>query len=583
MLENLKKHTTTLVIALIIFASSWALLNSDFFRFHDFTQGARIIEMTNALKDGHFPVIWSSNLGYGYGMPLFEFYAPLPYYVGALFYMIGFSLVNSVKLIMLVTSIVTAIAAYLLGKKLFGTTGGWLTSAAITLAPYRAVNLFVRGAISEAWGIMFLPFILLGIIKVIKNEKNGWVLLTGSILALLLSHNLTALVFLPLSIIFGAGYLILEASSNKKVKEKFFLIVLQLAGLYALAVLLSSFYTIPALLEKDFTRLEATILSDYFDYKLHFVGFKQFIQENWGYGGSTYGPMDGISFYLGWGQILGLILSVYLLFKENFVNFLNKLSSSFNKNTIIYFLLMALFGVSILMATNKTVFIWELIPALSFLQFPWRYLSSTIIFLGLIVGSLTLLFPAKPYKYGYSAILLFLMIVLNASFFRPENFTSDLGEYYYSDVNKLRTQMSKTLPDYIPAQIEQKEIEPVALDGQVLYCQVLENCEKDANGQDSFKILENKVQKKLVKINFTTSQAVTFSIANFPGWTANIDEKKVEILESEQGFIKVDVPEGEHLVALSLKNTNVRNMSNLLSIFGLVIFLGMFFWYHKKK
>ena len=87
-----------------------------------------------------------------YGMPLFEFYAPLPYYVGSFFYLLGFSHINSVKAIILITSIFTAIGAYLLGRKLFGTTGGLLVSAAVTLAPYRAVNLFVRGAISEAMG-----------------------------------------------------------------------------------------------------------------------------------------------------------------------------------------------------------------------------------------------------------------------------------------------------------------------------------------------------------------------------------------------------------------------------------------------
>jgi len=577
MFAKLQKYSSILVILVIVLASSWSLFSKDFFIFHDFTQGARIVEMTQAIQDGHLPPIWSSNLGYGYGMPLFEFYAPLPYYLGSLSYMLGISLIGSVKLLMFISTLFTAIGAYLLGKKLFGNTGGLLVSAALTMAPYRAVNLFVRGAISEAWGIMALPFILLGIIKTIKNEKNGWLLLTVSILVLLLSHNLTALVFLPLSVVFGAGYLFLEASNNKKVKRQFLLIVLKLASFYALAVLLSSYYTIPALLEKDFTRLESTILAEYFDYRLHFVGLKQFLQQNWGYGGSTYGPEDGISFYLGLGQILGLFLSGYLLVKKLIKNFVNKVKPSFDKNNLFYLLLVFLFSVSLFMTTNKSLLIWEYIPTLSFLQFPWRYLSATAIFLSLVVGSLTLLFPVKPFKYGYSAILIFILVVMNAGYFRPQEFTSNLDDHYYSDVNKLRYQMSNTLPDYIPIQIKEKTIEPVSLEGDVLFCQVLDDC------TGNFSVITNKVHKKVIKTGFTTNRDVIFTVSDFPGWTTKIDSKIVETLRSDQGFIKVIVPAGEHVVEVKLENTDIRRIANLLSSFGLLILSTTFFWYYKRN
>jgi len=577
MFAKLQKYSSILVILVIVLASSWSLFSKDFFIFHDFTQGARIVEMTQAIQDGHLPPIWSSNLGYGYGMPLFEFYAPLPYFLGSLSYMLGISLIGSVKLLMFISTLFTAIGAYLLGKKLFGNTGGLLVSAALTMAPYRAVNLFVRGAISEAWGIMALPFILLGIIKTIKNEKNGWLLLTVSILVLLLSHNLTALVFLPLSVVFGAGYLFLEASNNKKVKRQFLLIVLKLASFYALAVLLSSYYTIPALLEKDFTRLESTILAEYFDYRLHFVGLKQFLQQNWGYGGSTYGPEDGISFYLGLGQILGLFLSGYLLVKKLIKNFVNKVKPSFDKNNLFYLLLVFLFSVSLFMTTNKSLLIWEYIPTLSFLQFPWRYLSATAIFLSLVVGSLTLLFPVKPFKYGYSAILIFILVVMNAGYFRPQEFTSNLDDHYYSDVNKLRYQMSNTLPDYIPIQIKEKTIEPVSLEGDVLFCQVLDDC------TGNFSVITNKVHKKVIKTGFTTNRDVIFTVSDFPGWTTKIDSKIVETLRSDQGFIKVIVPAGEHVVEVKLENTDIRKIANLLSSFGLLILSTTFFWYYKRN
>lgn len=589
MYSKVRKQLSFIVLVLVIFACSWALLRPDFFRFHDFTQGARIVEMSNALKDGHFPVIWSTNLGYGYGMPLFEFYAPLPYYVGSIFYLLGVSLIGSVKLLIFITSFFTAIGGYLLGRKLFGTMGGLVTSAAITLAPYRAVNLFVRGAISEAWGILFLPFILLGIIKVVKNEKHAWILLVGSIFGLLTSHNLTALIFLPLSVIFGFGYIVLQLQSNIKIKKNFKSIVLKLAGFYFFAVVLSSFYTLPALMEKNYTRLESAIVAEYFDYKLHFVGIKQFFIENWGYGGSTYGPMDGISFYLGFGQLIGLFFSGYIVLRTILKAIAKREKTKFDQNIILYSLILTLFGISLLMATNKSLLIWNTISALEYLQFPWRYLSASIIFLGLSIGALVTLLPNKIFKIGYGVVIIVILLVGNSKYFAPENFTSNLGEYYYSDSNKLRAQMSDTLPDYIPIQIKQEIIRPVAKVGQVLYCQVLENCEETLSG--SFEIIVNKVHTKTIKTHFEIEETLIFSISDFPGWSAYMSGRgenareihPVVVTQSELGFVQVLVPTGEITVVLKFEPTPIRKIANSISIFGLVILLGTFFWYHKRN
>lgn len=576
-----------LLIVCIIGASSWALFRPEFFRFHDFTQGARIVEMTHALKAGHIPPIWSSNLGFGYGMPLFEFYAPLPYYLGSLLYMFGFSLIDSIKLIMLISSVVTAVGAYFLGKKLFGSFGGIVTSAAITLAPYRAVNLFVRGAISEAWGILFLPLILLGIIKTIKNERFGWVLLLFSITGLLLSHNLTALVFLPFSVIFGAGYLFLELKKSKHSHKRALYKILQLMSMYLIALLLSAYYTIPALLEKDFTLLESIILAEYFNYRLHFVGLRQFLTENWGYGGSTYGIYDGISFYLGFGQLFGLLFSGLVVLRSIKSAFQKGFSFRLIKidyNTALYLLFLLLFGVSLLMSTARFQFVWEFFPPLEFLQFPWRYLSATIVFLGLVVGSLSLILPNRLFKVGYGSVIIILIISMNSNYFRPEELTSDLGEYYYSDTNKLRTTMSITLPDYIPVQIGTKVIKPVALEGQVLYCQVIGDCFVNPE------IIFNSVNKKIVAVSMANSSELSdiqvpiiFALADFPGWSATVDGKTVAVTQSPEGFVQVMVTPGTHVITLELKSTKVRKTASWSTLLGIGLFVILFFWYYKRK
>src|SRR3990170_5209576 len=96
---NIKFRTVApliLVVALSI-VTIQPLISNGFFPMHDDTQPARLYEMAQALADGQFPVRWVRDLGYGYGYPLFNFYAPLPYYIGAFLYLIGVELIISTK------------------------------------------------------------------------------------------------------------------------------------------------------------------------------------------------------------------------------------------------------------------------------------------------------------------------------------------------------------------------------------------------------------------------------------------------------------------------------------------------------
>src|SRR3989338_10214440 len=96
------RRTSNIWLLIITIILSWFAIRpltiAGFFPVHDDTQPARIYEMAKALKFGQFPVRWVPDLGYGYGYPLFNFYAPLPYYFGAAFYLFGFNVLSATKL-----------------------------------------------------------------------------------------------------------------------------------------------------------------------------------------------------------------------------------------------------------------------------------------------------------------------------------------------------------------------------------------------------------------------------------------------------------------------------------------------------
>ena len=75
-------------------------LRSGFFPIHDDTQVARVYEMAKGLSDTMLPVRWSTDLGYGFGYPIFNFYDPLPYYIGGIIEIVGFNALLATKIMM---------------------------------------------------------------------------------------------------------------------------------------------------------------------------------------------------------------------------------------------------------------------------------------------------------------------------------------------------------------------------------------------------------------------------------------------------------------------------------------------------
>ncbi len=578
----LKKILIWLFGIVAVLAVSLPLFHGTFFRTHDYVHAARIIEIVRGLQDGSFPVRWSANFGYGFGMPLFEFYAPLPYYTGALFYLLGLDVVTAIKLLFFLCSLLTFVGMYKLASRLFGKAGGILSAVALTLAPYRAVNLYVRGALSEAWGIMALPWVLLGVVQVIKKEKRGWLNLLFGLLVLFLSHNITTLIFIPLSIVFGAGYFAMQLfkSQTKKVPLlKKLTPILVLGTIYALGIGLAAFYIFPALSENSYTRVDQ-IFRGYFSYNNHFLYIRQFFVPNWGYGGSVWGPDDGLSFFLGYGQLLGLGL-VLIWFGKSLLQKIRamilkrkgiELLSEQSGPVFLPLLTLGLMLAAMFMTLLKSKPIWDALPFMVTIQFPWRWLSAVILFLALLVGMATLYIKQRFLRYLYVFILSTVIIIGNYSYFRPVGYLQNNNEFYYTDANTIRTNMSSILPDYIPKQMPE-DFAPVPV-GQVFL--VPPNDAKVS-------VITDKVQIKKVDVVATQDTQLDFAIADYPGWTTFIDNHQVEKIVGKTGTITVAIPKGSHQVTVELLDTPIRQISDQVSLVCVILLLILLFALRMKQ
>ena len=209
---------------------------------------ARIANFYQSLTEGNIIPRWAGNLNWGYGHPILMFLYPLPSYVASLFHFIGFSFVDSTKLVFAVAYIASIFAMYLWSKSQWGERAGFAAALLYGFAPYRFVDLYVRGAIGEHVAFIFPPLILWA------TDRKRWLIGTLAVAGLLLSHNAVSLMFAPVIILYILYH-----------RRSFLPIVLGL--------LISAFFWIPALYEGRYT-LRDIVTNE--DFAGRFVHFSQF-------------------------------------------------------------------------------------------------------------------------------------------------------------------------------------------------------------------------------------------------------------------------------------------------------------------
>src|SRR3990167_8744224 len=298
-----------LVVILLGLLAGKGLFREGYFNMHDDLQMMRQLEMEKCFLDLQIPCRWVPDMGYGFGFPLFNFYPPLPYLIGEIFRLVGFSFIDTAKFTFALSFVVSGITMYLLAKEFFGKAGGVVSSIFYVWAPYHSVDVYVRGAMNEAWALAFFPLIFLFSYKLIKTGK-GIIPLAFAYTGLLMSHNLMVMIFTPL---FGLWCLIFILRENK------WKIISRLLASGVLALGLAAFFTIPAVVEQKLVRVD-TLIVGYYEYIAHFASLNQLLFSRfWGYGPSIWGDNDGMPFPAGhihWiVSIVVGVASVYFLFK----------------------------------------------------------------------------------------------------------------------------------------------------------------------------------------------------------------------------------------------------------------------------
>lgn len=472
----------------------------------------RLSAFHSTLASGQFPVRFVERLNNNYGYPVSNFLYPLPFYLAEIPYMIFQNFTLSIKVVFIASTIFSTIFMYWALALRFSSAASLIGAVVYLLFPYRLINLYSRGSLGEVVALSILPIILGSIIKISEGKNAYHPILAICVFSLITAHNVIAALFVPITLLF----VYIFAKNEYKIT------------LFSVAqgVALASFFWIPALLDLKYVRLSQIDISKPSEYLASIF----MILSPWS---NELSPTRAYAFT----GILPIFLIAYVIYLKRH----KKLNLMVKASIIII-----IFNV-ILMSEFSRI-IWNYLPFISVIQFPWRLTSIVMFFSSLLATYIVHETKGVAVKFTIIALL----IISALPFLTPKQYVHREDSYYYTNED------TTTVKDeYLPLWVGEK---PAG--------RALSKFQPDETLTITDEIIKGSTYSANVSTNSNTN--LTINTIYFPGHQAFVDDKQVTIKPSARhGLITVELPEGIHKVIIKYGKTRVHLLSELLSIAAL--------------
>lgn len=520
---NLKKLIPIFIVMCFAVFAALPLFRPGFLPTHDGEYHLiRFHEFETMLKNGYWFPRWAPGLNSGYGVPLFNFHYPLPDYLGVLFHSLGFSLADSFKLVLATGYLSAVIFCFVWLSNKFSKSVAAAAAIVFAYVPYWFVELYVRGEVGEVLALAWFMLIFVGV------EKKWFVVVALAYAALVLSHNILALMFTPVLL----GYIFLT-------RPKY------LSAIF-IGLGISAYFWFPALAEQKYvTGLNNVNYQDYFP------ALYQLLVPSWGTGLSGTSSMGNeMSYQIGVMPLLIFFAGLMYGLKER----------TEIKKILRYLLILA--GLSAFFILDYSLPVWSLFPFLPLVQYPWRILVMFVPITGFLAAYL---FFRLSKMYIIWPVTL-LAVILSYSYTRPAIYLPRTDTYYLTRTNFTDGTSSlgnsfSTIWTAWKQERPVKRIEFVKGTGQI-----------------------NKFTEKPLEYNFsvntTDSGILRVNTLYYPGWKVLIDGKNQLISYKDDGLINFSILSGVHKIKTIFTETPLRAFTDVISILSL---LSLFGWFILRK
>lgn len=573
------RYAATIVTAVVIVAAVVAATHTLFrpwplWGHSSGLDAARLFELDRGLRAGVLYPRWAADMYAGYGSPLLAMYAPWGYYVAWPFHALGLTQTLAMKCSYLLAVLGAALGMFALARRIAGREAGLVCVILYVFAPYLLVDLFARAAIAELWGFALIPWIVLGHLRFADDGDARWLALAALAHgALGCAHNISFLIHTPL-----VALVVLLRTPPRRWAWAF--------GAIGAGMAISAFFWLPALALKDAVQSEKHLTTGFFAFTRHFVPAFDLIRPHWGFGAPGGEDGVGMSRQLGlvhWAALAGALVAAIRV-------------RAVRRDAAVFLVLAA---VGLAFTNRLTAPLWEHLPLIRFVQFPWRFLmvatfaatiSLAVVFAALRArlgerwtdarrfGTYGAVIAAVALAYAPYASARYLLLDLDTLSYRMfdaegaarvASETADEPRFATFDqflsVPNVRAAniTGMASDDFLPVAVTQKPARPAAAPWRLV------------NGDADLEGAETGFCRYEARVTVRTHAIIALEVFWFPGWTVRVDGVRTRTSPlADTGVLSVSVEPGEHAIVATYERAEIHRIADAVSLLAFALVSG---------
>jgi hypothetical protein len=500
---------------------------------------------TSQLWAGEWYPRWLDQMNNGLGSPVFFFYAPLPYYFTASLkplFNVDPEGWRQIGVAASMAIILSGYSAYLWLRRSNGAPAALIAAIVYMGAPYHlAIDLYDRFAFAKLWAFVWMPLVLWGVEATIAGKRRAPLGLALAFAGLVLTHPPTTLIFSLVAI----AYAILCGERGDRVRA-----IMRVGVAMALGAGIAGAYLVPALTTQQNVSF-SDMRVDYLSYVYHFL---------------YYGPRfnaDLLKILAQLGNYAAVALmacaAAFLLAGRSLVGQEKQCARFWMGVAIAVFLMMLPIARPI----------WDLLPLLQAIQFPWRFNIVLTLAMAALVALWASAAITKASRLNGLSLALVCAIVIGQSL--PAVYTYQMlsqtpGETSMDkvlvqlgplnekavesvEVARLAVDVPEYRPRWVPSEFRRgsSTLHDALAQIQTAYLQ---------QEQGTAAILSRSPRRMVVAVDIPTEGWVKLPHFYYPGWRAvdSATSARLSLRPSKQeGLIELKAGPGQHRVVLELE------------------------------
>ncbi|MFZ0732099.1 MAG: 6-pyruvoyl-tetrahydropterin synthase-related protein [Candidatus Sulfotelmatobacter sp.] len=484
------------------------------------------LEVLSQWKHGILYPRWAAWAHFGYGEPRFVFYPPASWMLGAL--------TSLVFPWTLATSIYIWIALVAAGASMFVLARRWLDRrsamfAAVLYAvnPYHLVIVYWRSAFAELLAACLIPLLLLFVVEAAEGRRR--ILPLGLVMAAAWLTNAPAAVMIHYSL----ALLIVFFAWRKRSSRLLFVG----AAAIAIGACLAAFYLLPAIYEQKWVTISEA------------VGAGSRPQDNFLFVHTTDADHDAFNRVISWVAVLEMGLIALSFAAGKLWRRRDELSKVLPVWTV---------GCSILMFP-VTLFLWDVLPKMRFMQFPWRWLLC----LSMIFATVLTMGLRRWWWRGAGCALCLLVMILAWNRVQAPWWDNT------ADLREMQDNMSDHIgyegtDEYTPVGAEPSAIDKTARDVTV-----------DGPARAAIRVQRWDAESKTFTAEMSAPDQLALRLFPYPAWKTEVNGRGVQTgIRPRTGQMLVPVEAGMNRVQITFVRTWDRRIGGWISGITVLALIG---------